>query len=364
MFEDLWNSILELTSKFVIPDWNSVIAMLPVLVFAGSIVIIAILFWRVWRQPRARLRKAKVEPVPPPGVHMPGPSWAPPLAALGAFMLFLGLVFGGPLLIVGAIGLSVTLLYWLVEAVRVYDHDLGSTVPQLPDAAHDGPPPGVHIPGPSFLPFLAALGAALLFLGLVFGGWILAAGVIALILTLAGWMTAARAEYDKTIEADVTGHLENIAEPRTPKALLWGLAIMLVGAFVIQVGWIPPRASGEEASPAPGASGAPVEPGGPGEPGTSPVAGAKPTIHAKDVQFVETTIQAPANAAFELDFVNEDAAIPHNVEFKDGGGNVIFKGEIITGAKTITYKVPALAPGQYPYHCTVHPTMTGTATVQ
>jgi len=26
--------------------------------------------------------------------------------------------------------------------------------------------------------------------------------------------------------------------------------------------------------------------------------------------------------------------------------------------------VPALQPGQYPYLCTVHPTMTGTATVQ
>jgi plastocyanin len=138
---------------------------------------------------------------------------------------------------------------------------------------------------------------------------------------------------------------------------------MLAAAFVIQIGWIPP-ASGEEASPAPGASGAPVEPGGPGEPGTSPVAGAKPTVHAKDVQFVDQTFQAPANKEFELDFVNEDAGIPHNIEIKDGGGNVIFKGDIVTGVKTATYKVPALQPGQYPYLCTVHPTMTGTATVQ
>jgi plastocyanin len=43
---------------------------------------------------------------------------------------------------------------------------------------------------------------------------------------------------------------------------------------------------------------------------------------------------------------------------------VIFKGEIVTGVKTATYKVPALQPGQYPFLCTVHPTMTGTATVQ
>ena len=37
---------------------------------------------------------------------------------------------------------------------------------------------------------------------------------------------------------------------------------------------------------------------------------------------------------------------------------------IVTGVKTATYTVPALQPGQYPYLCTVHPTMTGTATVQ
>jgi len=40
MFEDLWNGILELTSRFVIPDWGSVIAMLPVLIFALAILVI------------------------------------------------------------------------------------------------------------------------------------------------------------------------------------------------------------------------------------------------------------------------------------------------------------------------------------
>ncbi len=35
--EQLWNSILDVTSLFVMPDWNSLIAMLPILIFIGVI---------------------------------------------------------------------------------------------------------------------------------------------------------------------------------------------------------------------------------------------------------------------------------------------------------------------------------------
>ena len=375
MFEDLWNGILELTSKFVIPDWGSVIAMLPVLIFALAILVIVVLFWRIWRAPKARRGKVKVEPVAPAGVHMPGPSWAPPLAALGAFALFIGLVFPGPLLVIGAIILSVTLLYWLVEAVRIYDHDLGATAPALPDVVHAGPPPGVHMPGPSFLPFLAAVGMGMLFLGLVFGEWLLAVGVIGLIVTLLGWMTAARQEYVKTVEADTTGHLETIGDPKTPKLMLSGLAILLVAAFVVQVGWIPPRAAGSEASP--GASGAPPPEGGgggeppaSGEPGGSPGSGDGAggggglELHAKDIAFVETSLSAPADQPFDLHFFNDDASIPHDVAFKDGSGAEAFKGEVVTGIADTVYKVPPLPAGTYQYICTIHPNMTGTATLQ
>lgn len=372
MFEDLWNGILELTSRFVIPDWGSVIAMLPVLIFALTILVIVVLFWRIWRAPRARRGKVRVEPVPPPGVHMPGPSWAPALAALGAFALFLGIVFPGPLLVIGAIVLSVMLLYWLVEAVRIYDHDLGETAPRLPAVVHSGPPPGVHMPGPSFLPFLAAVGTAMLFLGLVFGEWLLAVGVIGLIVTLAGWMSAARQEYVKTVEADTTGHLETIGDPKTPKLMLSGLAILLVAAFVVQVGWIPPRAAGSEASP--GASGAPPPEGGgggespaSGEPGGSPGAGGGGgglELHAKDIAFVETALTAPADQPFDLHFFNDDPGIPHDVAFKDSSGADAFKGEVISGVADTVYKVPPLAAGTYRYICTIHPNMTGSATLQ
>ncbi len=220
-FAELWNGLLELIAQFVIPDWGAIIALLPILII---FVVVAVLLWvflRLWHAPKAQRGKGRIEPKTPAGIHMPGPSFAPILASFGAFTLFLGLVFGGLMLVVGGIILAVTLLYWLAEALRVYDHDLGETAPPLPAVVHDGPPPGVHMPGPSFRPFLGAIGAAMLMLGLVFGEWLLLAGLIALVVTLVGWLVDARKEYVQVVEADRTGHLENIPAPRTPGSSSW-----------------------------------------------------------------------------------------------------------------------------------------------
>jgi plastocyanin len=207
----------------------------------------------------------------------------------------------------------------------------------------------------------------MLLLGLVFGEWLLAVGVIALILSLLGWMTAAKGEYVKTVEADTTGHLETLPDPPTPKVLLAALGLLLAAGFVIQVGWIPPRAAGGETA-SPGPSGVPVESGGPGEPGASPGAGGggvgNPVVHAKDVAFVDTTFTAPADTPFKLEFVNDDPGIQHNIELQDAGGASVFKGEIFAGVETKVYDLPALAAGTYPYTCSVHPSMTGSATIQ
>jgi hypothetical protein len=367
MFEDIWNDILELTSRFVIPDWGSVVAMLPVIIFIVTVIALVILFWKLGRAPKPRRGKGRLEPLPPTGVHMPGPSLAPFLAGIGVFFLFLGLVFGGLLLVIGGIVLTITLLYWLVESIRLYDRDLGATAQPLPEVAHDGPPPGVHMPGPSFLPFLAALGMAMLLLGLVFGGPLLVVGVIAFVLTLVGWMRDARREYVATLEADRTGHLESLPDPRTPKWLLTTLVILFAVGFVVQVGWIPPQASGgETATPSGAPSGAPGEPGGSGEPGASPGGGPGegPVVHAKDVAFVQQSFNAPADQPFQLTFVNEDDGIPHNIEIKDETGLSVFQGEQFPGVETMVYDVPPLGAGSYSFICTVHPTMTGSATVQ
>jgi plastocyanin len=373
MLERLWTSILELMAQVVTPDWGVLIALLlPVGTLLLVVVILLWLFLRLAKAPPPRRGKGYVTRKTPPGIHMPGPSFAPVFAGVGLFLVMLGLVFGGVTLILGVIALVLTLLYWLGEGLRLYDRDIGSTSPDLPEVVHDGPPPGVHMPGPSWRPFLGAFGVFTLFLGLVFGGWLLAVGVIALIATLVGWLTDAVLDYRRVVEGERTGHIDNGPPPATPRRLLTVLTVLIVGAAVLQSGVFTTDTA--QGAGGPGPSGSPgAEPPASGPPGSGPPASgeappstatADVTIHAKGIAFVETSFAAPAGKPFTIAFVNDDPGIPHNVELKDSTGAVAYKGEIFNGVETRVYDVPALAAGSYPYVCIVHTNMTGTATLQ
>ena len=76
------------------------------------------------------------------------------------------------------------------------------------------------------------------------------------------------------------------------------------------------------------------------------------------------TIGAVADTEFTMALVNEDPGTPHNIELKDASGASVFQGEVFNGVETRVYDVPALAAGSYPYVCSVHTNMTGTATLQ
>jgi mono/diheme cytochrome c family protein/plastocyanin len=113
------------------------------------------------------------------------------------------------------------------------------------------------------------------------------------------------------------------------------------------------------ASPSPGAS-----------PGGSPAVTPGPDATVVDISassstaFDQTEATAPADQAFVIHFANNESGVPHNVEIKDAGGASLFKGDIITGPAETDYTVPALAAGDYPFNCTVHPNMTGTLTAE
>jgi mono/diheme cytochrome c family protein/plastocyanin len=112
----------------------------------------------------------------------------------------------------------------------------------------------------------------------------------------------------------------------------------------------PSASAGASAAPSAGASGGT---------GTPPI-----SIVAQGIAFTTSAVTAPANTAFQIDFDNEDAAVQHNVEIKDGAGTEVFKGAVFAGVAHQIYDVGALAPGAYTFHCIVHANMIGNLTVQ
>jgi plastocyanin len=95
--------------------------------------------------------------------------------------------------------------------------------------------------------------------------------------------------------------------------------------------------------------------------------GSTVAISAKGVAFDTGRLSAPARTAFDVRFDNQDAGVPHNVSiYTDAStATVLFRGQLITGPKAVTYRVKALAPGSYFFRCDVHPAqMTGTLVVR
>ncbi|MGZ8639917.1 MAG: cupredoxin domain-containing protein [Actinomycetota bacterium] len=83
--------------------------------------------------------------------------------------------------------------------------------------------------------------------------------------------------------------------------------------------------------------------------------------------FQPTTLSVVANEPIELDFSNQDPGIQHNVVIFDvdparsPDAQPLFSGSLVAGPTETPYKVPALPPGTFFFHCVVHPTtMVGT----
>jgi plastocyanin len=79
------------------------------------------------------------------------------------------------------------------------------------------------------------------------------------------------------------------------------------------------------------------------------------TISAKHNTFDKECLAAPADTQFTIAFNNQDSDI-HNVSIydKDHSDEVLFKGEVIYGPKSITYSVPPQPEGTYEFRCDPH----------
>ena len=86
---------------------------------------------------------------------------------------------------------------------------------------------------------------------------------------------------------------------------------------------------------------------------------------ARAVPSTRATATAPADEAFVIHFANDENGVPHNVQVKDSQRAGRRSGATSSpGVAEADYNVPALAAGDYPFVCSVHPNMTGTLTAE
>ncbi len=88
-------------------------------------------------------------------------------------------------------------------------------------------------------------------------------------------------------------------------------------------------------------------------------------VKADNVTFQSDTITLKADEEVEIRFDNNDRDIQHNITILgQDPANPVFRGQLVSGVATATYKFHAPPPGEYKFQCDVHPTqMKGTVKV-
>lgn len=131
-------------------------------------------------------------------------------------------------------------------------------------------------------------------------------------------------------------------------------------------GWLDPSFVPDPAATAVPACWSGTPGGGTNEPTPLPSGAVTLDVTAENIAFTTHDLEAPANQSFQIDFTNNDASVPHNVEILDSSGTPLTHNANINGVSSTTYVIDALPPGTYTFICTVHPipAMTGTLTVK
>jgi plastocyanin len=119
----------------------------------------------------------------------------------------------------------------------------------------------------------------------------------------------------------------------------------------------------------PGGTIVPTAPPGTNSPAPPPPAGGTPVtsliVVAKTISFDVNQIVLKANSTITLTLDNQDPGIPHNLAILTSEtGTKIFGQAPFNGPAKETWTFTSPAPGQYFFHCEVHPNMKGTVIVR
>jgi len=124
-----------------------------------------------------------------PESHLPPPSLAPILFALGLIVTAAGAIFVGELLSVGITLIVLSAVRWFLEDMGYFEAGGPAEFRQhplqvMPDVS---PPPGIHMPPPSLSPLLFAGGLIMTGAGAVFTDQVLGAGITLIVFGGVGW---------------------------------------------------------------------------------------------------------------------------------------------------------------------------------
>ena len=124
-----------------------------------------------------------------PESHLPPPSLAPILFALGLIVMAAGAIFVGELLSVGITLIVLGAVRWFLEDMGYFEAGGPAEFRQnplqvMPDVS---PPAGIHMPPPSLSPLIFAAGLMITAAGAVFTDQVLGAGITLIVFGGVGW---------------------------------------------------------------------------------------------------------------------------------------------------------------------------------
>lgn len=249
MIGEIWTAFLEWLAQVIIPVWNDLIGLLPLvvaLVFLGILGALALMWLRHAGDNRSRVPRPLPAGRQPADMHLPGPSLWPFVAPVGLFFIVFGLALGPAesvfalSVMVGGLAVAVVgLVGWYRDAGKEYvaveagGHSADATGTGGVPSWSLTPPDGMHLPGPSAWPLLAPVGLLFTVSGLVFGPAMLIGGLIMAAIAVVGWLLDANKELEDVEEHGHPSQADRDPEKAWPGRLMPVYFVIGGGALLL-----------------------------------------------------------------------------------------------------------------------------------